>query len=180
MFATEAVTGGLPVHIAAKLLGHASLQTTQHYLAVFPGEMIRSYRTYLDNRRSIRPEAEYREPTQEEWAEFRQHFHERKLELGTCGRPYGTPCQHEHACVRCPMLRMDPKQRGRLVEIIRNLEDRITEARLNGWLGEVQGLQTSRDAAAKKLVTLDRTITQAGQVATVPTNLGIPTVTSAR
>ncbi|MET0994569.1 MAG: hypothetical protein ABWY20_11025 [Mycobacterium sp.] len=50
------------------------------------------------------------------------------------------------------MLRMDPRQRGRLVEIIRNLEDRITEARLNGWLGEVQGLQTSRDAAAKKLV----------------------------
>ena len=133
MFATEAVTGGLPVHIAAKVLGHASLQTTQHYLAVFPHEMIRSYRAYLDKRRSIRPEAEYREPTQEEWAEFRQHFHERKLELGSCGRPYGTPCQHEHACVRCPMLRMDPRQRGRLVEIIRNLEDRIGEARLNGW-----------------------------------------------
>jgi hypothetical protein len=78
------------------------------------------------------------------------------------------------------MYPIAPKQRGRLVEIIRNLEDRITEARLNGWLGEVQGLQTSRDAAAKKLVSLDRTITQAGQVATVPTNLGIPTVTSAR
>jgi hypothetical protein len=78
------------------------------------------------------------------------------------------------------MLRMDPRQRGRLVEIIRNLEDRITEARMNGWLGEVQGLQTSREAAAKKLITLDRTITQAGQVATDPTNLGIPTVASAR
>jgi Phage integrase family len=112
MFATEAVTGGLPVHIAAKVLGHVSLQTTQHYLAVFPDEMIRSYRAYLDKRRSIRPEAEYREPTQEEWAEFRQHFHERKLELGTCGRPYGTPCQHEHACVRCPMLRMAPNSVG--------------------------------------------------------------------
>jgi hypothetical protein len=49
------------------------------------------------------------------------------------------------------MLRLDPAQRGRLVEIIRNLEDRITEARSNGWLGEAQGLQTSRDSAAKKL-----------------------------
>ena len=67
----------------------------------------------------MRPEAEYREPTEHEWREFHQHFHERKLELGTCGRPYGTPCQHEHACVRCPMLRVDPKQRNRLVEIIR-------------------------------------------------------------
>jgi hypothetical protein len=29
------------------------------------------------------------------------------------------------------------------VEIIHNLTDRITEARMNGWLGEVQGLQVS-------------------------------------
>jgi Phage integrase family len=176
MFATEAVTGGLPVHIAAKVLGHASLETTQHYLAVFPDEMIRSCRAYLDKRRSIRPEAEYREPTQEEWAELRQHFHERKLELGTCGRPYGTPCQHEHGLCQMPDAANGPKQRGRLVEIIRNLEDRITEARLNGWLGEVQGLQTSRDAAAKKLVTLDRNITHARQGATERTSLGIPTI----
>jgi integrase len=173
MFTTEAVTGGLPVHIAAKILGHANLGTTQHYLAVFQDDMIRAYRSFLDNRRSVRPEAEYREPTEQEWTEFNQHFHERKLELGTCARPYGTPCQHEHACVRCPMLRMDPKQRARLAEIVRNLDERIKEARMNGWLGEVQGLQTSRDAAAKKLVALDRAIAQASRA----TNLGIPVVT---
>ena len=45
LFATEAVTGGLPVHIAAKVLGHANLQTTQHYLAVFPDEVIRAAST---------------------------------------------------------------------------------------------------------------------------------------
>lgn len=32
MFATEAVPGGLPVHIAAKILGHHSLATTETYL----------------------------------------------------------------------------------------------------------------------------------------------------
>ncbi|WP_199562079.1 tyrosine-type recombinase/integrase [Micromonospora deserti] len=37
MFATEAVTGGLPVHTAAKVLGHANINTTQSYTAVFPG-----------------------------------------------------------------------------------------------------------------------------------------------
>jgi Phage integrase family len=174
MFATEAVTGGLPVHIAAKVLGHARLETTQHYLAVFPDERIRAYRAYIDRRRSIRPEAEYREPTEEEWAEFRQHFQERKLELGTCGRPYGTPCRHEHACVRCPMLRVDPKQRARLAEIIRNLDDRITEARMNGWLGEVQGLQTSRDAAVKKVKSLDRAVVLAAQNVAGRAELGMP------
>ena len=177
MFATEAVTGGLPVHIAAKLLGHATLTTTQHYLAIFQDEVVRAYRSFLDRRRSVRPEAEYREPTEHEWAEFHQHFHERKLELGTCGRPYGTPCQHEHACIRCPMLRVDPKQRARLTEIIRNLNERITEAQMNGWLGEVQGLQTSRDAAAKKLASLDRALAR-GKQTSGPPNLGIPTITT--
>lgn len=175
MFTTEAVTGGLPVHIAAKVLGHASLATTQHYTAVFQDEMIRAYRSFLDNRRSVRPEAEYREPTQHEWNEFQQHFHQRKLELGTCGRPYGTPCQHEHACVRCPMLRVDPRQRDRLAAIIGNLNERIQEAQLNGWLGEVEGLRTSRDAAAKKLTQLDRAIAGKAQAGTTA-NLGIPTI----
>lgn len=44
MFATDAVTGGLPVHIAAKLLGHSSITTTQAYLAVFQDDLIKSYR----------------------------------------------------------------------------------------------------------------------------------------
>lgn len=132
IFATDAVTGGLPVHIAAKVLGHHNLATTHAYLAVFQTELIQSYRAYLDNRRAYRPAAEYREPTEQEWNEFQKHFELRKLELGTCGRPYGTPCQHEHACIRCPMLRVDPRQHARLAEIARNLIDRIAEARANG------------------------------------------------
>ncbi len=136
MFATEAVTGGLPVHIVARLLGHANISTTEAYMAIFDEELVRSYRAFLDHRRAVRPEAEYREPTEEEWREFQQHFQLRKLELGECGRPYGTPCKHEHACIRCPSLRLDPAARRRLVEIIANLRDRIEEAKLNGWLGK--------------------------------------------
>lgn len=171
MFITEAVTGGLPVHIAARVLGHHSITTTQSYLAVFQDDLIRAYRAFLDSRRATRPDDEYREPTTEEWTEFQQHFELRKVELGSCGRPYGAPCQHEHACVRCPMLRIDPRQRGRLVEIVHNLGDRIAEARLNGWLGEVQGLTTSLEAAKKKLVSLDRD-TRARDGG--PTDLGLP------
>jgi integrase len=172
VFATEAVTGGLPVHIAARLLGHASVTTTETYLAVFQEDLIRSYRVFLDKRRGVRPAEEYREPTDEEWREFQQHFHARKLELGDCARPYGTPCQHEHSCLRCPMLRVSPRQRGRLIEIIHNLTDRIAEARINGWLGEVQGLQTSLSKAQEKLASLDRSRSTGG-----PVNLGMPIIT---
>jgi len=66
------------------------------------------------------------------------------------------------------MLRLDPAQRPRLVTIIDNLQARITEAHTNGWLGEVQALQVSLDAAQGKLTNLDR-LTSTG-----PTNLGIP------
>nr|WP_253253075.1 site-specific integrase [Rhodococcus erythropolis] len=74
MFATEMVTGGLPIHIAAKILGHNRLVTTQGYTAVFDEELIRSYRAFLDGRRSVCPAEEYREPTNAEWTEFQQHF----------------------------------------------------------------------------------------------------------
>jgi hypothetical protein len=70
------------------------------------------------------------------------------------------------------MLRVDPRQRPRLIEIIRNLTDRIDEARTNGWLGEVQGLQISLDAARAKLASLDRTSRPDGGI----TQLGIPVI----
>lgn len=168
IFATEAIGAGLPVHIAARLLGHQTLTTIQGYHAVFDDELIRAYRGFLDARRSLRPEAEYREPTDAEWREFEQHFEQRKLELGSCGRPYGSPCSHEHACIRCPMLRIDPRQRARLAEIIRNLSDRIAEARTHGWHGEVTGLQISLNAARTKLAGLERSHPRT-------TDLGMPT-----
>jgi hypothetical protein len=34
-----------------------------------------------------------------------------------------------------------PHQRRRLEEIMRNFDDRIEKAHVNGWLGECQGLQ---------------------------------------
>ncbi|MET8992227.1 hypothetical protein ABZW49_42845 [Nonomuraea wenchangensis] len=118
IFATEAVTGGLSVHIAAKILGPDHLGTTQHYLAVFQEDLIRAYQGFLRARRAARPPEEYREPTDEEWAEFQQHFLLRRVELGNCGRPYAAPCHHEFACIRCPMLQVDPRQRLRQVEIV--------------------------------------------------------------
>ncbi len=173
MFATEAVTSGLPVHIVARILGHANINTTQAYTAVFDEHLVRVYRSFLDRRRALRPEAEYREPTEQEWREFQQHFHARKLELGECGRAYGTSCKHEHACIRCPSLRPDPKARPRLAELIANLKDRIQEAELNGWLGEVEGLQASLNAATSKLVSLDR---MRNRRPGGPVNLGIPII----
>jgi hypothetical protein len=171
IFATDAVTGGLPVHIAARILGHHDLRTTHAYLAVFQAELIQSY--HLTNRRAVRPAAEYREPTAKEWTEFQKHFELRKVELGTCGRPYSAPCAHEHACIRFPMLRVSPTQRSRLAEIVRNLGDRIDEANANGWLGEVQGLQVSVDHARRKLVSLDRLARNSPQT---PVHLGVPII----
>jgi hypothetical protein len=61
------------------------------------------------------------------------------------------------------------------VEIIANLNDRIADAKLNGWLGEVQGLQTSLNVAAEKLVRLDRM--RARATPSMPVELGMPVIT---
>jgi hypothetical protein len=71
--------------------------------------------------------------------------------------------------MRCPMLRIDPAQRQRLIEIIRSLTERISEAKLNGWLGEVEGLQVSLEAARTKLRATTRNMTRI-------TDLGIPEI----
>ena len=176
LFATDAVNAGLPIHIVARILGHANINTSQSYTAVFDDDLVRTYRAFLDKRRAERPAAEYREPTDKEGRAFQQHFQERKLELGECARPYGTSCKHEHACIRCSSLRLDPAARPRLVQIIANLKARIQEAKINGWLGEAQGLQVSLNAARAKLAALDRTSERPGAGAV---DLGMPTITNA-
>jgi hypothetical protein len=68
-------------------------------LAVFDEDVIATYHQFLARRRAERPSEEYRAPTTGEWSDFHEHFDRRRVELGSCGRPYGTPCQHEHACL---------------------------------------------------------------------------------
>jgi hypothetical protein len=165
IFVTDAVMNGLPPHIAQVICGHRDINTTMGYKAIYPAEAIEAHRAFIARRRQARPSEEYRTPTDEEWDEFLAHFEKRKLSTGTCARAFGTPCIHEHACIRCPMLRPDPAQRGRLEEIRDNLIDRIAEAEREGWPGEAEGLRISLEGARDKL----SQITSPG-----PVDLGIP------
>jgi integrase len=151
LFITDAVLNGLPPHIAQVIAGHRDINVTMGYKAVYPDEAIEAHRAFIARRRATRPGEEYRTPTDSEWDAFLAHFEKRKVSVGTCARAFGSPCIHEHACVRCPLLRPDPAQRHRLEEIRANLLDRIAEAEREGWLGEVEGLQVSLAGADDKL-----------------------------
>ncbi|MDG9702580.1 hypothetical protein [Streptomyces sp. DH37] len=106
--------------------------------------------------------------------DFQQHFELRKVSLGTRTRPYGTPCKHEHTRIRCPVLLIDPRQRGQLTETTQSLRNRIREARGNSWLGEVEGLRISLNTANAKSHSLKRTPTD-GRSRLV--DLGMPVFT---
>jgi Phage integrase family len=172
LFITDAVLHGMPPHIAQLVAGHRDINTTMGYKAVYPEEVINGHRAFIARRRALRPSEEYRAPTDAEWQEFLGHFERRKVALGTCGRSYSTGCIHEHSCLRCPLLRPDPTSRRRIEEIRDNLHARIDEARREGWLGEVDGLQISLAGARQKLA-------QLAQLAAQRTiNLGMPSFTS--
>jgi hypothetical protein len=143
IFITDAVMSGLPPHIAQVIAGHRDINTTMGYKAVYPEEAIQSHLAFLARRRAQRPTDEYRVPSDEEWQEFLGHFERRKVATGICGRAFGTPCIHEHSCLRCSMHWPDPAQRPRIAEIRGNLIDRIAEAGREGWAGEVEGLKVS-------------------------------------
>lgn len=91
LFATAALSAGLPIHILAKLMGHQNISTTQGYAAIHDEVTLRHFRGFLDRRRALRPPDDYLEPTEAEISEFHEHFKKRKVELGSCGRAYGTP-----------------------------------------------------------------------------------------
>jgi hypothetical protein len=169
VFVTDAIRSGLPPHIAAKICGHQQIDTTMGYAAIYPEDVISHHRAFIARRRTERPSEEYRELTAAEWDEFHAHFELRKVALGTCGRDYGTPCAHENACVRCPLLRVDPGQLPRLKEIHANLADRLDEAREQGWLGEVAAIETTLVAAEQKLAAM-----QAQAARPAATMLGMP------
>lgn len=168
MFITDAIRSGLPPHIAQVIAGHADINTTMGYNAVYPTETIEAHRAFINRRRTLRPAEEYRTPTDAEWEDFLGHFERRKLSVGTCARAYGTACIHEHACVRCSLLRPDPAQRGRLLEIRDNLLDRIAEAERESWLGEIEGLRVSLAGAESKIDQID------AASGGTPINLGMP------
>jgi integrase len=171
VFTTDAIMNGMPPHIAQLILGHKDINTTMGYKAVYPEEAINGHRAFIARRRELRPSEEYRSPTDEEWEEFLGHFERRRVALGDCGRAYGTSCIHEHSCVRCPLLRIDPDQRARLLDIRDNLTARIDEAQREGWTGEAEGLKVSLAAANAKLAQVDGLISRRDTAI----HLGIPT-----
>ncbi|WP_200954755.1 tyrosine-type recombinase/integrase [Arthrobacter sp. Soil782] len=170
LFATDLVNHGLPIHIGAALLGHLDVQTTHGYVTVFQEDVIRHYQKHLADRRSARPAREYRSPTGTEWVEFEGHFNKRKVELGNCGRPYATPCEHEHACLRCPMLHIDPTMIQRLDELNTDLLARRELAESRGWLGELEGIDLTLHFLKQKRADAQRS----GPLG--PTSLGIPSI----
>jgi hypothetical protein len=171
IFITDSILNGLPPHIAQVIAGHDHIGTTMGYAAIYPTDAIEAHRAFIARRRALRPADEYRTVTPEEWGEFLGHFERRKLALGDCGRAYGTDCAHEHACVRCPVLIVHATERPRLVEIRDNLLTRILEAEREGWLGEIEGLQSSLTHAEEKLAQLDAQISRKQE----SVDLGIPT-----
>lgn len=171
LFATDLVDHGLPIHIGAALLGHLDVQTTTHgYVTGFQEDVIRHYQTHLAGRRAARAAREYRTPTTTDWAEFEEHFDKRKVELGNCGRPYATPCEHEHACIRCPMLQVDPVMINRLDEINEDLITRREQAETKGWLGENEGIDLTLRFLQDKREDAQR------MARLCPHDLGIPVV----
>jgi integrase len=170
MFLTDAILNGLPPHIAQVIAGHRDINVTLGYKAAYPDEAIQAHLAFLARRRALRPTEEYRAPTDAEWQEFLGHFERRKVATGICGRAFGTPCIHEHSCLRCALHWPDPAQQPRITEIRDNLIARIAEAEREGWLGEVEGLKISLAGAEDKLAQINRSSHRTA-------DLGMPTTT---
>ncbi|MEU2930482.1 site-specific integrase [Streptomyces sp. NPDC007251] len=66
LFITGAIRSGLPPDIAQVIAGHANINTTMGYNAIYPEETIEAHRAFITRRRALRPAEEYRTPTDAE------------------------------------------------------------------------------------------------------------------
>jgi hypothetical protein len=137
---------------------------------VFEEDVVRHYQEFLERRRAMRPEGEYRKPTDDEWADFNEHFDKRKVELGGCGRPYGTPCAHEHACSDARCCRSTPRCSPASTRSRADLVARRQRATEEGWHGEIEGIDLTLSYLHGKRAQAQRA------VATSPVSLGMPAV----
>ncbi len=54
------------------------------------------------------------------------------------------------------MLQVDPREVGRLAELVKNLEDRLEEAEIHSSGGEIEGIKASLEAGRAKLTAVRR------------------------
>lgn len=127
------------------------------YNAIYPADAIEAHRAFIARRRSLRLSEEYRTPTNDEWDACLSHFEKCKLSLGTCARAFGTSCIHEHACVRCPLLRPEPSRRDRLIETattcltgLPKLSARAGSARSKAWRSAWPAPRTNRLSTTRR------------------------------
>jgi hypothetical protein len=71
------------------------------------------------------------------------------------------------------MLQVDPREIGRLADLVKNLQDRLEEAEMHGWGGEIEGIKTSLEAGRAKLATARRSTAKPQSALT---DLGIPVI----
>jgi hypothetical protein len=57
---------------------------------------------------------------------------------------------------KCLSLRVDPRERNRLIAIIENLKERMREAESNVWTGEANGFNVTHAGAITKFTGLDK------------------------
>ncbi|MFC9431995.1 hypothetical protein [Streptomyces sp. NPDC056987] len=92
------------------------------------------------------------------------------FQLGEPGEHLGIDVEHRaaDACLRCPMININPKMLPRLDEIEDDLLTRRARAEAEGWLGEIEGIDLTLSFLRQKR-------DQTRQLATVaPVDLGIP------
>jgi hypothetical protein len=109
IFVTDAIRSGCPPQIAAKVCGHSTVDTTMGYAAIYPEDVTHTPGVH-HRRRAERPSEEYRDLTAREWDEFLAHFELRKAAPRNMRTRPPNPLRARNACVRCPLLRVDPAQ----------------------------------------------------------------------
>ncbi|WP_157162893.1 hypothetical protein [Actinoalloteichus spitiensis] len=113
---------------------------------------------FLDQRRELRPVAEYRDATSGDGAAFDEHFDERKVELGSCGIPAAHPASTDTPASAAPCRTSTRRCPPGSTNSKPTCSTAAPAPKPKGWAGEIDGidmpltfLRAKRDDTQRRL-----------------------------
>ena len=117
IFVTDALRSGMPPHIAAKICGHALLDTTMGYAAIYPEDVVSHHRAFIARRQPDRPSGPAQNTATSPPASGMSSW-----PISSCGKSRSGPA----AATTAPRVRMKTLASGAR-------SSRSTQLRCRGW-----------------------------------------------
>jgi hypothetical protein len=142
---TRMVNQGIPTGVIRRMLGHKTVEMTEHYARINDGTLRRAWESFAASRVNVRGELLLQACSDAEWTKERLGRALVATQNGYCGRPLQIECPHPNACLTCPDFLTDASYLGAHRRQLAETQRLVSAAEI---AGNTRVLEMNRQVAA--------------------------------